>query len=362
MAFRFLLTLGLLLTVLALASPVRAGESGFYNDPFRATPANTNADRLNSGRLFRRWPEDVRAQGEFRLQYFSEEEVEKQETDFDLIEYDFRVRIPIFAGTNDELLFTLNYDTMSVDTKAVLPETPDEDFPDSLTDLGFNFTYHRDFYDGWNGGLHCRIASAGDELFGNEATVLSATGYLRIPDMFADNNWLFYLNYANRRTERDMAAFTTSAELDNWPIPGVGYEMEFDQGNWLLLGLPYSALHFEPDEWLMIDVSYKLMREAHAKLTYVVTNRLEFYGAFDWQGRVFFRDAREDEDDRLVVYDKKVAAGVFYRWKENIRFNLELGRSFDRFAYEAEEYDDREDNWFEMTDAMFITFEFKLNF
>lgn len=345
------------------AGPAKTGESLFSDDPFRNTAADTNTDRLDSGRLFRRWPDEVRAQGRFRLQYFTGEPVKDQaDVDFDLVEYDFRVHVPIFLAEGDELLFTFNYDTISVDTKAVLPQSQDEDFPDALTDLGFNFTYQREFYDGWTGGLHCRIASAGDELFGDEATVLSATGYLRAPGIFDGGNWLFYVDYANRRTERNMAAFNTSAELDAWPLPGAGYEMEFDRSGWLLLGLPYSAVHFEPDEWLTVDVSYKLMREAHAKFTYVVTNRLEFYGAFDWQGRIFFRDARENEDDRLVIYDKKVAAGVFYRWKENLRFNLELGRSFDRFAYEAEEYDDRKDNWFEMEDAMFITFEFKLNF
>jgi hypothetical protein len=353
----------LVLASMATTTTATASESGLSDHPLRSTPADKLADRLGGTRLFRPWPQEVRARGEFEFTYFTDGEVEKQETDFSLLEYKFNFEFPLFLSDSDELLFSFNYDTMSIDTQARLPRADqDEDFPDALSDLGFSFTYRRDFYDDWSGGLNFRVASASDELFGSDATVLSLTGFLRVPDSIDGNSWLFYVNYANRRTERDLAAFNTSADIDGWPIPGFGYEATWNLDNWVLLGLPYSAVHFEPGEWLVIDFSYHLPREVHARLTYPLTDRIEFYGSFDWQGRVFFRADRLYEEDRLVLYDKKVAAGMFYRWNDNICLELELGRSFHRFAYEEETYAERKDNWFEMEDAIFLTFDLKISF
>ncbi len=353
----------LLMVLASLSTAAAASDSGLSPDPFRSTPADKLADRLDTARLFRPWPQEMSVRGEFEFAYFTDGDVDEQEAEFGLIEYKFGFEFPLFLSDSDELLFGFNYDTMSIDTKARLPRAgEDEEFPDALSDLGFSLTYQRDFYDDWSGGLTFRVASASDEIFGSDTTILSATGFLRVPDTIDGNSWLFYINYANRRTERDLAAFNTSADIDDWPVPGFGYEATWNLDNWVLLGLPYSALHFEPDDWLVIDISYRLLREAHARLSYPLTDRVELYGSFDWQGRVFFRADRAREEDRLVLYDKKIAAGMFYRWTNNVSFELELGQSFDRFAYEEETYAEREDNWFEMEDAVFLTFDLKISF
>jgi hypothetical protein len=312
--------------------------------------------------LFRPWPREGRMRASARVLYSTEEEVQTQDADFGVLEYDLSFSMALFASDESELVFTLRYDSLDIDTDAVLPRNPDDDFPDSLTDLSFTFDYQVDLDVDVDAGLNCRISSTSDELFGDEATLLSLTGYLRVPDWAEGNSWLFYVNWATRRTEHDVAPYYTSSELDRIPLPGFAYQMVIDEANWGLLGFPYSAVHVEPDEWLVIDVSYQFMRKAHAKLTFPVSDRLEFYGAFDWVGRVFYRSDREYDDERLVLYDKKVRLGVSYKTQNNMSFVLEVGRSFDRFVYEEENYGERKNDWFEIEDAKFINFQFRVSF
>jgi hypothetical protein len=318
-------------------------------------------------KLLEHWPAELRGEGGFRLFYHTEEDVDSQsdgenKTEFGLLEYDIDVKVPIWVGDGDQLVFWLDFDNLDVDTKAKLPR-PDVDFPDSLLDLGFNFTWKVFMDENRTAGVHLRLGTAGDELFGDDTGTISATGFLQIPDwMIEENSWIFYLNYANRRTGNDLSAWNTSGDLDEIPMPGFAYQLTVHESNWVQLGLPYSAAHAEPLEWFTIDFRYLFPRSAHARLTYEASEKLEFYGALDWDGRVFFRSDRKHGRHRMVMVEKKAYIGALYRWKKNLWLTLELGRSFDRFIYEDEDYDDRKQNWFEIDSSKYLSFEIKFRF
>jgi hypothetical protein len=74
-----------------------------------------------------------------------------------------------------------------------------------------------------------------------------------------------------------------------------------------------------------------------------------------WENDQYYRAEREDKDDRLFWYEKRLEAGIKLRSAGDLEVVLSGGYSFDRFFFEGESYDDdRTDNRVDVGNGPFI--------
>jgi hypothetical protein len=329
------------LPALTLAALVLAGAGGAL------------AGEGGLGALFRPWPKGRVSRGGIDFRAYTTEDVEDSDEDLAMWGFGVRETVPLYDGEKDEVLFSVNYRILRVHTGARLPRSPDERFPQSLQRIGVGAIWRHDFGEGRSGALSVRAGSASDELFSEDTTVVSASVVTRLPDGTGQGAWILGLGYQNRRGNGD---------LDHIPLPVLAYQRRFGGRNWLVVGVPFLATHLETESRVKLDLSYALLRTVRAKLGYGITKQLDVYGAFAWESESYWRAGREDEDDRLVFCEKRLGLGLGYRFNRQLSLGFEAGWSFDRFVYEDEDYDDRDDNWLEIDDAAYARLVLRVSF
>jgi hypothetical protein len=318
-----------------------------------AGAATAAAAEGGMGGLFRPWPEGQVSRGGVNVRLYTKEDVEGSDQDFSMWGFGVGDTVPLLKREGHEVLFSVNYRNLQVNTGARLPRSPEDEFPEDLHRLNFGLAYRRDFGAGRTGVLRLGVGSASDELFSDDSTVVSATALARLPHGGGRNAWLLGLSYRNRRGSED---------LDHLPMPTVAYQLAFPRRNWAVIGFPYSGLHLETERRIKLDLSYMLLRTVRAKVAYGLTEKSDVYAAFAWESESYWREARDDPDDRLAFNEKRLGLGYSHEFSERVSLGLEAGWSFDRFVYEDEDYDDRDENWLEFEDALYARLALKISF
>jgi hypothetical protein len=85
---------------------------------------------------------------------------------------------------------------------------------------------------------------------------------------------------------------------------------------------------------LIIDASYSLIRQVHARVTYVAAP-WRFFTGFDWGDETYFLSDRPTSDDRVYYYDKRLTTGVQWPLTQSLKLELSSGYVFERFYYEG---------------------------
>jgi hypothetical protein len=83
----------------------------------------------------------------------------------------------------------------------------------------------------------------------------------------------------------------------------------------LTLGLPYTAIHWEPYDRLSFDVSYLIPDDFTARIDYdLATKRrtLGVYAGLDFRRNAFHANTLRHGDDRILFYQRRAEVGV--RW------------------------------------------------
>ncbi len=330
-----------LFAALFLSCSALAGEGGF-------------------GGLFRPWPDGQVTRGGGDVKIYTEEDVEGTDEDFSMWGFGVNDTVPIYQAQSDEVLFSINYNNLQIDTGARLPRTPEKAFPEDLHRLSLGLTYRHDYGDGRNIVLMARMGSASDELFADETITVSGLGMIRIPDGIDRNAWILGLSYRNRigSNSFDDGPLPSAA----FPLPIVAYSWTFGERNGAVVGIPFSGLHAETENGFKFNLSYMLLRTVRAKAAYGVSENVDVYGAFAWESESYWLEDREDDDDRLAFYEKRLGLGVDFKLGERVKLGFEGGWSFDRFVYEDEDYSDRKDNWLELEDAVYGKLVLKVSF
>lgn len=289
-----------------------------------------------------RGPEPVQTDG--RVSIFDQTGVKTSHDRFRYSRFDWGMTWPLLETEDRRWTMGLDFKMLDLDTDARLPRSPTDAFPRELYDVGATLSFRRQLENGWLMGVTGRLGSASDKPFnsGDEVDV-NITGFWRIPHR-RKNAWLLFLNYANHRA---------GSSLEHVPLPGVAYQFSFRERDWAMVGLPVSALHMQLLERLELDLSYAMIRNARAKLTWKALDELDVYGQFVWGSQGFWRAARPDEDDALLFYEKKLSLGTDWSPWENLKVGLEAGLAFDRFIFEGNDYNDNDDNRIGLTKSLF---------
>ncbi len=286
-------------------------------------------------------PEDKSFLFEYQNRYFSEESVEDQNTDFEMWEHDYLLRLPVYQWTDGRVGFFTKVEHLDMDTEMILPDTG-RDFPQDLYDLQFGFDYNQEFDNGWTFGSILSTGSASDKLFDtSDEFMVKYTGYLTVPSL-QQNRWIFLLNYSNNRSF-----------LNNIPIPGMGYLWNYSEDYQFLLGFPFLGLRANPVERVKFTFSYIPVRNIVTELSYQVCDPVELFTNFTMREQHYLLSGRRDDDDRLFFYEKRASAGFRYAVCEYFAMELSGGFAFDRYFFEGEDFDDRHKNRVDIDDGWY---------
>ncbi len=292
----------------------------------------------------------LEATSSFESAFYFDQDVGGQSSHMRIAEHRFAASVPIAQDEREELSLSASFDALDFDTEAILPDTWGA-FPDRLWDVRVGGTYRRALKNGWLAGGHVSVGSPSDRPFaGADEVLVTATGLTRIPHG-EHGAWLFMLHYANARDW-----------LPHVPLPGVAYEYRANDELLATLGVPFSSIRYSPIPALTFEGFYVLPRRVSTKVTYAVDERLKLYAGFDWTSRSYFRHDRDDDDDRLTHYQKRIEAGARMDITDKLRLDVAGGFAFDRFWFEGEDYGDRGDNRLDIGDGPFVSASVRVSF
>ena len=96
------------------------------------------------------------------------------------------------------------------------------------------------------------------------------------------------------------------------------------------------SLDWRPTEDLNFRVSYSLIHNIHALVTYRLAEPLRVYAGFDWNTQGYLLVDRPDPKDRFFYDEKRVKAGVKVTLVDGLVFDLGGGFAFDRSYWESQ--------------------------
>ncbi len=264
--------------------------------------------------------------------------------------HDLRLGIPLWQDDEQELSLNFGAGVTHFDSEVIFPDTRDA-FPDELYDIRIGATYRRRLDNGWIAGGNLTVGSPSDKPFASiEEIAVSGTGFVRVP-AGERNAWIFLLNYANNREF-----------CPHVPLPGVAYLHSPNDQLRLMLGVPYSSVWYRPLERLLVEATYMIARNVHVEVSYDIAEPVRLYAGFDWRNDRWFRHDRPDDDDRLFYYEKRLKAGVVWSITDRISLDVGGGYAFDRFFFEGERYDDRDQNRLDLSDGPFLGAQVRASF
>lgn len=289
-------------------------------------------------------------QGELRVDYnnrsYFNAGVLNQHGALHMVRHDLRLSVPVSETEQGLWLLGGRVRIWDIDTDSRFqndfgPLTLDGDYlPNQLYDLRLETSYRHEFNNGWTGGINAAIGSASNKPFASaDEWLVAVTGYVRIPVRETDA-WMLFVNFDNNRQF-----------AQNIPIPGFAYDWRPSDRLNILAGVPVAAARWTPLDRLSIEAFYLLPRIIHAELGYEVIEQVTLYTAFDWDNDRWLRAQRDDADDRLFYFEKRVMAGVRWAIAEQVALDFGGGWAFDRFFFEGEDYGDRGDSRIDISDG-----------
>lgn len=223
---------------------------------------------------------------------------------------------PLWRGETDLVLASLSVRNTLFSTDALLPDSL-RPFPDQLWNVHFGFYSMHRFTNGWSGGLMGGFGSASDKPFHSLDEMTANLGaFLRVPARNGRDSWQFMLLYLYGGPV-------------NFPIPMLSYAWNPSDSLRVNLGLPFSVA-WQPEERVMLHLSYLPLNNIHARMTYRVVPRLQVYGGYEFLNESYFLADRPDNQDRFFTFEQRLAAGLRWEMGYNATTELTSGYSFGR--------------------------------
>ncbi|MGH7320252.1 MAG: hypothetical protein ACRELA_11600 [Candidatus Rokuibacteriota bacterium] len=286
---------------------------------------------------------------EYRLTYYPDQAVEGQQTDLGLTEHSFELSTPLFQDSRDEWSVSAEARYQDIDTRAILPDTR-QGFPGELWDVEVGARYRHRFENGWIGAAGLTVGSASDKPFASvDELFVRAITMLRVPHG-ERNAWIFSLIYAS---DQEI--------LGGVPVPGIAYAYAPSDRFKAVVGFPFTSIEFRPIEAVTLEAQYFPIRRVRARATYQVFRPLRLFLGFDWDHDRYFLADRQDDDDRLFYYEKRLTAGVRFDLR-HVGVRLAGGYAFDRFYFEGEDYSDRNRNRIDVEAGPFVSAQVNVRF
>jgi hypothetical protein len=214
-------------------------------------------------------------------------------------------------------------------------DADDPSIPESLLDasVAVGFGVYENKTTGWQAGLTLGVGYAGaaggdrDNLFSDGNAWYGKASLLVGKKLNNTDALLFVVDYDGNRTYKP-----------DIPFPGFAYQKlifgnpnpqrpgepggTFEPQLLLTLGVPFTALHWEPIEHLTLDVSYLIPDTFSAKVDYdlIPRGKLGVFASLDSRRSGFHSNALRHGDDRILFFQRRAELGL--RWTPAARVNL----------------------------------------
>ena len=288
---------------------------------------------------------------DYRFTYYPDRKVDNQDAHLGLSEHRVSLFVPLFQDTANEWGLSAKTRFQDIDTRARFPEVGGR-FPSELWDVGGTLSFRHKFDGGWIGGLALTAGSESDEPFHSiDEVYYRGLAMLRVPQG-ERNAWIFTLTYAS-----DEPIFGQHP----LPMPGIAYVWVPSDRFSVVIGVPFSSIEFKPFDTLTLEAQYFPIRTVRARATWQIFQPLRAYAGFDWDHDKYYRADRDDKDDKIFYYEKRLTAGVRFDLR-HVGFEVYGGWAFDRFYFEGDRYGNRHDNRIDVDDGPFIVGKVSVRF
>jgi hypothetical protein len=206
-------------------------------------------------------------------------------------------------------------------SNAVLPisQVP---MPEQLWNVSLGLSGGHRFENGWTVGGGFSVGSASDKPFESIDTInVGLNAFLRIPAGDRDS-WLFTLTYS-------------PLNQVSFPLPGVSYL--WMPADWLTvnLGLPLIVIYRPTESWIL-EASYMLLTNVHARSTYLLTDQIRLWAGYDWSYESHYLSVNSPLVDtnngfaRFFYYEQRLSTGIHFSLTPHCGLDFLGGYAFDR--------------------------------
>ncbi len=116
---------------------------------------------------------------------------------------------------------------------------------------------------------------------------------------------------------------------------------------------------YRPVDDLTLDVSYMLLRTVHARATYRLASWMRLYTGYDLENEAYPLADRTNVRDRLFYYDQRLSAGLQFPLSTNASLDFSGGYTFDRFYFEGQKFNDRNNNRIDVGAGPYLGLQFR---
>jgi len=258
----------------------------------------------------------------YSVVWYPSRSVSGQQGDLAVLRQNLSGGLPLWMNEGRALMFNFNVRNSLYSGEVTLPDTG-RPFPAELWDVSFGVNYLHQFDNDWTGLLMVSAGTSGDEPFqsGDEINIMLG-GMLLIPARNQRDSWTLGVMYSPAGTL-------------NFPIPMVAYSWNPSESFQMNLGLPF-RLHWEPGSDWAIDLSYVPLTNVNARLTYLIHDRMQLYGAYENLSEAYFLSDRVNSEDRFFVFEQRLVMGMKCDIGRHLSAELNSGYAFEREFGEGE--------------------------
>ena len=222
------------------------------------------------------------------------------------------------------------------------------DFPSNLWDVNVGVSYSHSFADGWTAGVNANAGSPSDQPFA-QADVLTAgiIAFLTTPAR-ANDHWVFGVIYS---PTSDFA----------YPIPGLAYFYQPNDYFEMNIGIPF-LLKWRPYEDVTLEAFYLPVRTLTARASWQFLPGSRLFTSFTWYYESYFLAERSNYNDRLFSFEKRLTTGLSFDMPWNLALEIAGGYAFDRFYFQGQSYDDRNNDRVSVDSGFFAQISIRLKF
>lgn len=249
---------------------------------------------------------------------YLERPVRGQDADFSLLEEEFSASGLIYEDEHEDLRLSAGVRHEGIRTDAILPDTGIS-FPDELWNVTLGAAYRYLFESGLVLGGSVGVGSASDDPFHSSREIVgSVTAFAKVPAGERDA-WFFAVSYSNNREYANA-----------YPIPVIEYLYNPSADFHLMVGFPMEFLEWRPAPDWRFRVSYSLIHNIHALLSYEVDDGLRAYVGYDWTTQGYLLVDRPDPKDRFFYEEMRAKGGFRLDLGAGWSLDVSGGYAFDR--------------------------------
>lgn len=236
---------------------------------------------------------------------------------------------PLRIESDSLWLVLASLERWELDTAAVLPDSGLA-LPNQLWDPELGTMYFRDLAGGQRVGGMVRVGSPSDRPF-SELRDMTATllGFWTIP--------------RGERDEWSLSLFYSPTGQIIYPLPGVAYVWRPHDHLRLELGIPFSVT-YEPTDTLTLSARYRPLTDGQAFFYQRLGTAWTMYGGYRTVNETFWLADRQDDDQRLYLFDQRVTLGLRRTLGRGWNVDVSTSYVFDRMLFQARKFSgDRRD-------------------